>query len=43
MTDEELQKIANKISANTATQEEKLLFIKQYNELLIELNKELKK
>ena len=43
MTDEELQKIAEKIAMNTASKEETLVFMRQYNALLAELKEELKK
>ena len=43
MTDEELQIIAEKISSNTATKDETLVFMRQYNALLVELKEELKK
>lgn len=43
MNEEELKVLAEKVVAGTASQEESLLFMKEFNALLEELKEELKK
>ncbi len=43
MSDEELKQLAEKVAGGKASEEEKLAFMKRFNELLEELKRELRK
>ena len=43
MSDDELKQLAEKVASGEASKEESLMFMKEFNSLLEELKKELKK